>query len=189
MSFRFASQSVKSNRPASQPPRELKDLLTLRLLFARHSHHEQNHKNEGFLHLGKPLSKGHRTLSKSDSLISTRPVLITSLGAAVYLHAIFPSSICRISILSPTYSPLPGYHLSHHKYFFIVSSFRMFLLRVRIHKCRSIPYPGTACLRRVFLRILGTCPRSCLQAYYASFHGLQIEVGEHSCHLPWVLRF
>ena len=73
---------------ALQPSRELKDLLTLRLVRARRSHHEQKCKNEGFLHLGKPLSKGHRAFSKPASFLQTRFVLNTS---SVWTCALFSS--------------------------------------------------------------------------------------------------
>lgn len=68
-------------------------------------------KYEGFLRLGKPLSKGHRTFSKPDSLLHTRPVLNASpvssildvrvLFSPVHLHSTFPFPICRISIPDP----------------------------------------------------------------------------------------
>lgn len=124
-------------------------------------------------------------------LLHTRPVLNISptnsdvrvSSSFVHLHSTFLSSICRISIPNPADSPCTAIGL-----LLTVTSLRppfMILLRVHIRKCRSRPYPGTAGLRRVFLRISGTCSQeSCLRTYRASFHGLQIEVGEHSCHLP-----
>lgn len=144
----------------------MKDLLTLRLVRARRSHHEQKCrrgrrsgvrrsrrgqprvrvlsrsrrcagmrpalppaapsgasracpseivKARGFLRLGKPLSKGQRTLSKSASLLHTRPVLNASPVSSIldvrsflsfdHLHTALPYSIRRISIPNPFDSP------------------------------------------------------------------------------------
>ena len=82
-------------------------------------------------------------------------MLPSCLQSAGFLYLTQPTAPARLSV-----------------FFSVFSSFRppfMTLLRIHNHRYHSIPCPGTAGRRTGVHHIPGTCPRSCLQAYRASF--------------------